>query len=108
MNIEQGLEENMKEISAVNGVCLSLEERIKLLTMLDQLKSDIKCDEMQFWGKILGAEKDYYICKALYYKGFQNFPKKKYFFVLIILFLVNFLISNHTILIIFTNLIHIL
>ena len=46
MNIEQGLEENMKEISAVNGVCISLEERIKLLTMLDQLKSDIKCDEM--------------------------------------------------------------
>ena len=80
MNIEQGLEENMKEISAVNGVCLSLEERIKIVTMLDQLKSDIKCDEMQFWGKILGAEKDYYISKALYYKGFQNFPKKKYFF----------------------------
>ena len=80
MNIEQGLEENMREISAVNGVCLSLEERIKLLTMLDQLKSDIKCDEMQFWGKILGAEKDYYISKALFYKGFQYFPKKKYFF----------------------------
>ena len=80
MNIEQGLEENMREISAVNGVCLSLEERIKLLTMLDQLKADIKCDEMQFWGKILGAEKDYYISKALFYKGFQNFPKKKYFF----------------------------
>ena len=80
MNIEQGLEENMKEISAVNGICLSLEERIKLLTVLDQLKSDIKCDEMQFWGKILGAEKDYYISKALYYKGFQNFPKKRYFF----------------------------
>ena len=80
MNIEQGIEENMKEISAVNGVCLSLEERIKLMTILDQLKSDIKCDEMLFWGKILGAEKDYYISKALYYKGFQNFPKKKYFF----------------------------
>ena len=80
MNIEQGLEENMKEISAVNGVCISLEERIKLLTMLDQLKSDIKCDEMQFWGIIYGAEKDYYISKALYYKGYLNFPKKKYFF----------------------------
>ena len=80
MNIEQGIEENMKEISAVNGVCLSLEERIKLITILDQLKSDIKCDEMLFWGKILGAEKDYQISKALYYKGFQNFPKKKYFF----------------------------
>ena len=80
MNIEQGLEESMKEISSVNGVCLSLEERIKLIAILDQLKSDIKCDEMQFWGKIIGAEKDYYISKALYYKGSQNFPKKKYFF----------------------------
>jgi len=80
MNIEEGLEEQMKPISAVNGVCLSLEERIKILTMLDQLKTDIKCDEMQFWGKILGAEKDYYIAKAFYFKGFKNFPKKTYFY----------------------------
>jgi len=80
MNIENGLEEPMKEISAFNGVCLSLVERIKLETTLDQLKSDIKCDEMQFWGIIYGAEKDYYIAKALYYKGFPQFPKKKYFF----------------------------
>ena len=108
MNIEQGIEENMKEISAVNGVCLSLEERIKLITILDQLKSDIKCDEMLFWGKILGAEKDYYISKALYYKGFQNFPKKNIFSVLVqILFLVNFQISNLITLITFINLTHI-
>ena len=80
MNIENGLEEPMKSISAFNGVCLSLVERIKLETTLDQLKSDIKCDEMQFWGIIFGAEKDYYIAKALYYKGFPQFPKKKYFF----------------------------
>ena len=80
MNIENGLEEPMKEISAFNGVCLSLVERIKLETTLDQLKSDIKCDEMQFWGIIFGAEKDYYIAKALYYKGYPQFPKKKYFF----------------------------
>ena len=38
----------MKEISAATGIFLSLEERIKLLTILDQLKSDIKCNEMQF------------------------------------------------------------
>ena len=80
MNIEDSLEEQMKEISEVNGVCLSLEERIKILTTLDQLKTDIKCDEMQFWGKIIGAEKDYYISKAFYFKGYKNFPKKKYFF----------------------------
>ena len=80
MNIEQGLEENMREISAANGVCLSLVERLKLETTLDQLKSDIKCDEMQFWGIIYGSEKDYYISKALYYKGYPEFPKKKYYF----------------------------
>ena len=80
MNIEQGLDEPMKEISAANGVCLSLVEKLKLETTLDQLKSDIKCDEMQFWGLIYGAEKDYYICKALYYKGYLEFPKKKFFF----------------------------
>ena len=105
MNIEDGLEEQMKEISAVNGVCLSLEERIKLLTMLDQLKSDIKCDEMQFWGKIIGAEKDYYISKAFYFKGFKNFPKKNIFFVqVIILFSVNCQIFSLIISTIFTNL----
>jgi radial spoke head protein 9 len=80
MNIEQGLEENMREISAANGVCLSLIEKLKLETTLDQLKSDIKCDEMQFWGIIYGVEKDYYIAKALYYKGNPEFPKKKYYF----------------------------
>ena len=35
---------------------------------------------MQFWGIIYGAEKDYYIAKALYYKGNPEFPKKKYYF----------------------------
>ena len=80
MNIENGLEEPMKEISAFNGVCLSLVERIKLETTLDQLKCDIKCNETQFWGIIYGSEKDYYIAKALYYKGYPQFPKKKYFF----------------------------
>ena len=109
MNIEDGLEQQMKEISAANGICLSLEERMKILTTLDQLKSDIKCDEMQFWGKILGAEKDYYICKALYYKGNKNFPKKNIFFVLVvILFLVNYQKFNHTISTIFISSIHIL
>ena len=34
---------------------------------------------MLFWGKILGAEKDYYIALAIYYKGFK-FPKKKFYF----------------------------
>ena len=79
MNIKQRLEEPIKEINSINGVCLSLEERIKNMTIIDQLKSDIKYDEMQFLGKIIGAKKDYYISKALYYKGSQNFPKNIFF-----------------------------
>lgn len=79
MNIEQGLEEHMKQISAANGVCLSIEERIKLETLLDQLKAEVKCDEMLFWGKIMGVEKDYYIAVGYFFKGNANFPKRKYF-----------------------------
>jgi radial spoke head protein 9 len=69
----------MKSISAFNCVSISIEEQIKLKTTLDQLKCDIKAEEMLFWGKILGAEKDYYIALAIYYKGFK-FPKKKFYF----------------------------
>ena len=80
MNIAQGLSEHMSPISRFSGICLSIEEEIKLQTTLDQLKSDIKCDEMLFWGKVNGIEKDYYIALALYYKGYQKFPKKVFFF----------------------------
>ena len=79
MLIDTGIDEHMKSISAFNCVSISIEEQIKLKTTLDQLKCDIKADEMLFWGKILGAEKDYYIALAIYYKGFK-FPKKKFYF----------------------------
>ena len=61
MLIDTGIDEHMKSISAFNCVSISIEEQIKLKTTLDQLKCDIKAEEMLFWGKILGAEKDYYI-----------------------------------------------
>ena len=79
MLIDTGIDEHMKSISAFNCVSISIEEQIKLKTTLDQLKCDIKADEMLFWGKILGAEKDYYIALAIYYKGYK-FPKKKFYF----------------------------
>ena len=79
MLIDTGIDEHIKSISAFNCVSISIEEQIKLKTTLDQLKCDIKAEEMLFWGKILGAEKDYYIALAIYYKGFK-FPKKKFYF----------------------------
>ena len=79
MLIDTGIDEHMKSISAFNCVSISIEEQIKLKTTLDQLKCDIKADEMLFWGKVLGAEKDYYIALAVFYKGYK-FPKKKFYF----------------------------
>ncbi|MCQ2821557.1 MAG: hypothetical protein MJ252_30230 [archaeon] len=80
MNIEQGLEDHMSFISPFCGVTLSIEERLKLDNELSKMKAEIQCDEILFWGKIMGAEKDYYIAKALYYKDSPFFPKKKFFF----------------------------
>ena len=80
MNIHEGLEDNFKYISSFNGVCLNIEERLKLEIALNDLHLDIKSDEMWFWGKIHGVEKDYYIALALFFRGHQLFPKKKFFF----------------------------
>ena len=80
MNIEQGLEDHMNNISPFCGFCLSIEERLKLNSELSKLKSEIKCEEILFWGKIMGAEKDYYIAMALNYKDKPNFPKKTFYF----------------------------
>ena len=79
MKIDDGLDEHMKPIASFNGVCLSIEEILKLQTVLDQLKKDIQAEEILFWGKIMGAEKNYYISEALYYKG-HKFPKRKFYF----------------------------
>lgn len=81
MNIAQGLDEHMMPITAENGVCLALNERIGIETALDELKMQIQSDEVLFWGKVLGVEKDYYIALALYYKN-KEFPLKRFYFAL--------------------------
>ena len=78
MNIEQRLEEPMKQIISVN--LFKFRRKNKKYENIRPTESDIKCDEMQFWGKIIGAKKYYYISKALYYKGSPNFQKKYFFF----------------------------
>jgi radial spoke head protein 9 len=79
MNIHEGLEEHFKNISTLNGVCLNLEEQLKLEIALNTLHMDIKSDEMWFWGKITGVEKDYYVAVAIYFRE-HLFPKKKFYF----------------------------
>jgi radial spoke head protein 9 len=80
MNINDDLENKMKYISDYNGVSLNIEERLKLEIALNNLYLNIKSDEMWFWGKIIGIEKDYYVAVAIYYRENHIFPKKKFFF----------------------------
>jgi radial spoke head protein 9 len=80
MNVHEGIEELMKYVSSFNGVCLNIEERFKLEIALNNLHLDIKSEEMWFWGKIIGVEKDYYIALAMNFKDHQLFPKKKFYF----------------------------
>lgn len=80
MNIHEGLEESFKYISTFNGVCLNIEERYKLEIALNDLHLDIKSDEMWFWGKIVGVEKDYYIAVAVFFREHYLFPRKKFYF----------------------------
>jgi radial spoke head protein 9 len=80
MNIHEGIEELLKYVSTFNGVCLNIEERYKLEIALNNLHMDIKSEEIWFWGKIIGVEKDYYIALAIYFKEHQLFPKKKFYF----------------------------
>jgi radial spoke head protein 9 len=80
MNIHQDLQEDFKYISKFNGVCLNIEEKFKLELALNELHLDIKSEEMWFWGKIIGIEKDYYIAIALFFTEHYQFPKKKFFF----------------------------
>lgn len=80
MNIHQDLQENFKFISKFNGVCLNIEEKFKLELALNELHLDIKSEEMWFWGKIIGVEKDYYIALSLFFTEHFQFPKKKFYF----------------------------
>jgi radial spoke head protein 9 len=80
MNIHEGIENLFKHVSSFNGVCLNIEEQLKLEIALNDLHLDIKSDEMWFWGKIVGVEKDYYVALAIFFRDQYLFPRKKFYF----------------------------
>jgi len=49
---------------------------------LHQLHSEMKADELLFWGKITGVNKDYYIAVAITYEGQFEFPHKRFYWCL--------------------------
>ena len=66
-----------------NGFCLNVEERFQLeLGLRTLLNNSSKEDfeELLFWGRINGTERDYYIAIGLTYNGMYEFPRKRFYY----------------------------
>lgn len=70
-----------QELKFVNqlGQTLNIEERMRLELALLKITENYKFDNIYFWGRIEGVERDYYIALGIQYKGQYNFPKKQFF-----------------------------
>jgi len=64
------------------GVNLTLDEKMQLELALHSLHTKIECDELLFWGKINGINKDYFMAVAVTYTGKFEFPDKKFYWCL--------------------------
>lgn len=80
MNALINFDRQLKLISKFNGVCLNLEEKIKLEIGLKELMVKTKNEQLYFWGKISAEENDYYIAMGVNYKGHYEFPEKIFYF----------------------------
>lgn len=69
------------ELKFVNriGQTLSVEERTYLQTSVEALSGEYYYERFNFWGRIEGVSKNYYIVEGVNYKGCLNFPAKKFF-----------------------------
>jgi len=55
---------------------------MKLEIAFNQLHLETKAEELLFWGKITGLERDYYIAMTVDYTGNYQMAKKKYYWCL--------------------------
>ena len=69
------------ELKFVNriGQTLSVEERTYLQTSVEALSSEYNFEKWNFWGRIEGISKNYYVAEGVNFKGSVNFPQKKLF-----------------------------
>lgn len=72
-NLKSGLE----KIAGQTCQTLNLEEQLKIRICLLDLQSAQNFEEVKFFGKITGIERDYYIAIGLTYSGQWEFPKKQ-------------------------------
>lgn len=66
-----------------NGFCLNVEERFQLeLGLRSLLNNSSKEDfeELLFWGRIAGTDRDYYIAMGVTYSGKYEFPHKRFYY----------------------------
>lgn len=69
------------ELKFVNriGQTLSTEERIALDVNVLKLSQEYHYETFNFWGRVEGVSKNYYIVQAINFKNATSFPIKKYF-----------------------------
>jgi radial spoke head protein 9 len=53
---------------------------MQLELALQRLQGQTTADEVLFWGKINGLDKDYFIALTVTYNGNYEFPDKKFYF----------------------------
>jgi len=61
------------------GQTLSAEERISLDLSVLRLSEEYHYEAFNFWGRIEGMSKNYYILQGVNFKGAADSPAKKYF-----------------------------
>lgn len=69
------------ELKFVNkiGQTLSSEECIKLDLAVNKLSQEYYFEMFNFWGRVEGIHKNYYIVEGITFKGASCTPKKQHF-----------------------------
>lgn len=80
MNVHDCYEKKLEYISMFNGVCLNVEEKLKLEIAFNEIHNKVKCEELWFWGKLFGNDADYYIALGINYSGHYEFPEKLFYY----------------------------
>jgi radial spoke head protein 9 len=62
-----------------SGSTLNIEELTHLQLSVANLNANEKFDEVYFWGRIRGIDKDYYIVMGVRFKERVNFPERCFF-----------------------------
>ena len=74
----QTLEEELRSLW-LTGNTLTLEERMQVELSLLELVQKEDFEELLFWGKIRGMQRDYFLAVGLRYHGQYEFPNKRFF-----------------------------